>query len=636
MPMHADVVLCSAPVMSVVRPSVGIGVLHAALAERGYRVATLHLNLDFADAIGIDLNEALAERTPAHLLIGDWVFAGCVGRPGPALAVARHEREIASLLARRAIRGVPRLRETVAAPFVAAAAAKILARRPRIVGFGTMFQQTMASLAIAQAVKAADPSIIVVFGGANCHGPMGAALLRTYPQIDRVFTGEADTAFPDFVDAALRGIGDRDAVAGQQYRHGGVADAPPLRALDRVPIPDYADYFAQLATLGEAGRIAPSLPFEASRGCWWGQKHHCTFCGLNAEGIVFRAKSPQRVLDEIAELSARHGIGRFTASDNILAPAHLEGVMRPLAAQPVEGRSLFYEIKANLNEAQTALLADAGVTQVQPGIESLSDDVLAIMRKGVDALRNLRLMRNCREFGIGVIWSILHGFPGEPAHAYDAMAALVPLIEHLPPPMGLSALRLDRFSPNYEEAERLGFRDVRPAIAYRALHDAPPAVISELAYFFEGRAEGAAPESALARLRGAVAQWKARWGGGTPPRLVFARLERGMLVQDTRAIAASDLHYLDPAAAALADRLRNPAHLTAAVAAVAEDHGDDAAGSAMRLLRDRQFIVVRGETALSLLVEGGRSRTQAASADPFGGIAPRGLASASAAAGAAS
>lgn len=621
--MHADIVLCSAPVMSVVRPSVGIGVLHAALAARLYRVETLHLNLDFANAVGIDLNEQLAERTPAHLLIGDWLFAACVGRPGPALAVARHEREIAGLLARRAIGGVPRLRDNVAPSFVAAAAEKILARRPRIVGFGTMFQQTMASLAIAKAVKAADPSIVVVFGGANCHGPMGGALLRTYSQIDRVFTGEADTAFPDFADAVLRGIGDADAVAGQLYRGGGIADAPPLRALDRVPIPDYSDYFVQLATLDEADRIAPSLPFESSRGCWWGQKHHCTFCGLNAEGIVFRAKSSQRVLDEMAELSARHSIGRFTATDNILAPAHLEGVMRPLAATPVADRSLFYEIKANLNEAQTALLADAGVTQVQPGIESLSNDVLAIMRKGVDRLLNLRLMRNCREFGIGVIWSILHGFPGEPAEAYNAMADLVPLIEHLPPPTGLSALRLDRFSPNFEDAGRLGFCDVRPAIAYSALHDAPPEVVAELAYFFEGHAHGAATESDLSRLRAAVAQWKVRWCAPHLPGLVFARIERGMLVRDTRTLAASELHYLEPVAAALADRLRNPTRLAAALEAVAAEYGDDETKSAGWLLRDRHFIVVEGEKALSLLVEGGRYRAQASDDDPFGTVAPR-------------
>lgn len=624
--MRADVVLCSAPVMSVLRPSVGIGILHAALAARRYRVETLHLNLDFANAVGIDLNEELAERTPAHLLIGDWLFAPCVGAAGPAMAVARHEKEIASLLARRDIHGVPGLRDTVAPPFVAAAAGKILERRPRIVGFGTMFQQTMASLAIAGAVKRADPTIVIAFGGANCHGPMGAALLRTYPQIDRVFTGEADTVFPDFVDAWLRGIGDADAIAGQLHRTGGEPDGPPLRDLDRVPVPDYDDYFDQLARLDEADRIAPSLPFESSRGCWWGQKHHCTFCGLNAEGIVFRAKSSDRVLAEMAELSARHGIGRFTATDNILSPAHIDGVMRPLAAAPVEDRSLFYEIKANLGEAQTELLADAGVVQVQPGIESLSDEVLSIMRKGVDRLLNLRLMRNCREFGIEVIWSILHGFPGEPADAYDDMAALVPLIEHLPPPTGLSPLRLDRFSPNYEDAERLGFRNVRPATAYAALHRGPPEVIADLAYFFEGRAVGAASDADLHRLRAAVAEWKARWRSPHRPMLVFARVDEGMLVKDTRAIAGSELHYLDPIAAALADRLRNPANLGQAVQSLAAAHGDAAARTAAQTLLDRRLILVHGQKALSLLVEGGRVRQRAGGRDPFGAVAPRPIA----------
>jgi hypothetical protein len=96
-----------------------------------------------------------------------------------------------------------------------------------------------------------------------------------------------------------------------------------------------------------------------------------------------------------------------------------------------------------------------------------------------------------------------------------------------------------------------------------------------------------------------------------------------MLVKDTRTLAASELHYIEPAAAALADRLRNPAHLAAAVKAVAADHGDDVARSASRLLRDCHFIVVHGEKALSLLIEGGRCRVQAGGEDPFGTIARR-------------
>jgi radical SAM superfamily enzyme YgiQ (UPF0313 family) len=70
------------------------------------------------------------------------------------------------------------------------------------------------------------------------------------------------------------------------------------------------------------------IPFESARGCWWGAKHHCTFCGLNGSAMRFRAKSPQRVLSELADLARRHHSFRFEAVDNILEPRYLKDLSR--------------------------------------------------------------------------------------------------------------------------------------------------------------------------------------------------------------------------------------------------------------------------------------------------------------------
>ena len=123
---------------------------------------------------------------------------------------------------------------------------------------------------------------------------------------------------------------------------------------------------------------------------------------------------------------------------------------------------LFYEVKANLKKAQVRLLRDAGVRVIQPGIESFSNDVLARMRKGVRGLQNIQLLKWCKEFGITPQWNLLWGFPHEPPEEYARMAALLPLLTHLTPPQTASAIRIDRFSPNFDRAEALGFADVQP------------------------------------------------------------------------------------------------------------------------------------------------------------------------------
>ena len=79
----------------------------------------------------------------------------------------------------------------------------------------------------------------------------------------------------------------------------------------------------------------------------------------------------------------------------------------------------FWEVKANLTHEQVHLLRNAGVKQVQPGIESFSDRVLKIMRKGVTAFRNVELLKWCKEYGVKPYWNLLYGFPGETVEDYE-------------------------------------------------------------------------------------------------------------------------------------------------------------------------------------------------------------------------
>ncbi len=89
------------------------------------------------------------------------------------------------------------------------------------------------------------------------------------------------------------------------------------------------------------------LPYEAGRGCWWGEKHHCTFCGINGQGMVFRQKSPDKVIAEFREITRRHGLPRVCMVDNIMPHRYFQTLV-PRLGQEVPALHLFYEQKANL------------------------------------------------------------------------------------------------------------------------------------------------------------------------------------------------------------------------------------------------------------------------------------------------
>jgi ribosomal peptide maturation radical SAM protein 1 len=568
-PRRLDLLLVAMPWETVLMPSIRLGLLKAVCERAGFACAARHFNVDAMEhffcasrapgrsddeAIGPDDYQAIAERTRSGL--GDWIFAApplrdpAAFEPDPYLALMRGsadpEWQAQADLALR-------LRE-LAPPFVEAKAREVVACRPRVLGLTLSFGQTTASLALARRVKALDPSIRVIVGGAACEGPMGIALLRAFPQIDAVVRGEADRVLPDLLRNLVDG-GPLVRRPGLCFRDGDAVVAEPpqvLRAadLDALPVPDFDDYFTRLAGSSFRAQINEqiALPFEASRGCWWGQKHHCTFCGLNGDGIAFRCKSAGRAVDEIATLAHRHRVLRIQVLDNIIATEHLRELLPRLRDRGAD-LSLFWETKSNLTRAQVVALRDAGARSIQPGIESLSTPILSLMRKGVTALQNIRLLKWCATLGVLPVWNFLYGFPGEPEDEYARMAALVPALGHLAPPSGLRRLCVDRFSPYFEDPGHFGIELLGPEVDYRTMLPVDAATAADLAYQFAFRhRDGRDPERYVTPLREAVDAWCTHWHPGRS--LVYRRGPGFLSIIDRRPGMAGSVSDFGPLEAA--------------------------------------------------------------------------------------
>ena len=147
-----------------------------------------------------------------------------------------------------------------------------------------------------------------------------------------------------------------------------------------MPTPDFDPFFEQRAD-GPVSGVVPTLLAETARGCWWGERSHCTFCGLNGATMAFRSKSPERVVDELAYLRDRYGVR--SVQHRRRHPRHAllqDGV--PMLAEADLGLELFWEIKANLTDRQSASSATPASPTSSPAIESLNDHVLELMRKG--------------------------------------------------------------------------------------------------------------------------------------------------------------------------------------------------------------------------------------------------------------
>jgi hypothetical protein len=155
-----------------------------------------------------------------------------------------------------------------------------------------------------------------------------------------------------------------------------------------------------------------------------------------------------------------------------------------------------------------ALLAAAGVHRVQPGLESMSDHVLKLMRKGTTTLQNVQLLKWCREYGVRAEWNLLYGFPGERPEDYEAIDRLLDAIWFLDPPGGYGPVRLDRFSPYHADPAGHGMVNVRPMGPYRYLYPFATDALMRIAYYFDyDHADGRDPLSYAGRVVDRVRDW---------------------------------------------------------------------------------------------------------------------------------
>jgi ribosomal peptide maturation radical SAM protein 1 len=510
-------------------PSIQLGTLATVLKSHEINAKCHYLNLNFASIIGFPSYETLCEQ---QALIGEWLFSRLLFRDNP-----QHSKYLTTFkplcdrigqLTGAGIAHLQEIEERIAPQFLTWASTSIDWGRYEVIGFTSMFHQNIASVTLAKLIKDLYPNVKIVFGGANYDGEMGREYFRAFPWIDYAVTGEGEVAFPALVKHIQAGGGSDKLPSGVMARRGQVIHYEPNPALfsdfHLMGCPDYDDYFEQLAVVNPpaAEDFSRILLYESARGCWWGEKHHCTFCGLNAQSMKFRAKKPEQVLDELRYLSTRYHATRFRFVDNIIDMGYIDSVFGKLAEERYD-LDIFIETKSNLPKRQIQTLAQGGVKVMQPGIESLSDATLREMDKGVSPMQNLVCLKWSRYYNVHISWNILLGFPKETPEDYRKQIALIPSIMHFPPPESVGQFWLERFSPYFTKPDRYGIRITGPGVAYSYVYDPSRIDLGKVAYDFEYELEHRVDPGLVQELMDLTDQWKRRAASADKPFLYYVK-----------------------------------------------------------------------------------------------------------------
>ena len=484
-----QIALVNMPFSYAKYPSIQLGTLSALLKSNGIPVDCHHLNVRFAHLIGVELHESICEK---RALFGEWLFSSLLFRDNQKRAeYPRTFKPVFEQLSHECGKPIGYFEEMatrIAPQFLTWALTSINWGQYKLVGFTSTFDQNVASLTMAKLIKDLYPDVTIVFGGANFDGEMGLEHFRAFPFINHVVVGEGEESFLPLVRQVLDGK-KGDYPNGVTSRQGDKIVLTPNESLfsdfAKTGPPDYDDYYALLAELGQTAQgLDRILLYEGSRGCWWGKKHHCTFCGLNAQSIKFRAKAPGQVLQEMADLSQRYDAVRFRLVDNIIDMGYIDNLFGKLAEDHCD-LDVFIETKSNLQKRQIKALAAGGVKCMQPGLESLSLNQLRAMDKGVTPMQNIVCLKWSLYYHVMVSWNILLGFPGETNEDYQRQLDLIPSLLHLQPPEATGKFWLQRFSPYFTRPHEYGIHITGPGMAYEYVYDTRQVDLKKIAYDFE-------------------------------------------------------------------------------------------------------------------------------------------------------
>ena len=388
----------------------------------------------------------------------------------------------------------------------------------------SMFQQHMANLALANYVKDRNPSVCVVMGGPNLDA--ASEWVHEIPTIDYALRGDGLVSIVQLIRCLLdHNTNEIQHIPGLYYKgrpfHGETHGEN--RSLTEPLLLDYHAYLHSLREHFPDGSVQPVLFLETSKGCWWADKVKCTFCDCfnhHTEFEPMEASCAVRYINTMLN-EYQEECQYFWAVDAAIPKDYCHTVL-PFINKGKKAE-LFYEVRAELNEAQIKSLAEANVCMVQSGIEALHTDLLRFMKKGTTVFTNLAFLMNTCLDGVSVLWNLLAGIEGETLFHYKAVLGQIDRLRHLYPPTGMWPISYDKYSDYVRRNERYQVEVVPDTRVLTYLYPFREETLQKMAYFYQNvKPEKTYPYQimkAIGHINKKIGQWTKLWKENQMPML---------------------------------------------------------------------------------------------------------------------
>ncbi|MBN1804321.1 MAG: radical SAM protein [Sedimentisphaerales bacterium] len=307
----------------------------------------------------------------------------------------------------------------------------VLENEPELIGFSIMYpKQVVFTLALAKFIHSANPFIAgygketanpkIILGGAMISALQAEDILSICPFIEAVFDGEGEDGLKMLCEG-----GHFSEIPGLIYRaKGNIVRNRKTEtiSLAKVPLPEFADFNLNMYLSPE-----PVVPVAFSRGCKW---RKCRFCAHNFSYSGYRKRNTVQFVEYLSRLKNESGIRHFYFADQYIDAADIKN----LAEEIVKNRlDIFYHIMGrptdDYNPEIFEKLFKSGCRWISWGIESGSQRLLDICRKGTNVESLHRIVRDSNKAGISNLLMLIFGLPTSTEEDFNGTIKLLDDLE---------------------------------------------------------------------------------------------------------------------------------------------------------------------------------------------------------------
>lgn len=291
-----------------------------------------------------------------------------------------------------------------------------------VIAISCLCSSLLTVLPAVQKLKEIHPEKIIILGGPGASG-LADRILKYFPSVDIVVKGEGEVTIVDLMNKMTNGS--LKTVEGISYiEKDEIFNNPPrkrIENLDEIPFPAYHK-------LDFDKYVTNERPFPVgiitARGC----PFKCTFCDVAPMwGREVYTRSIENVIEEIKFLYEKYNqkISGFEDDTFVLSKKR---VLKFCSEFKKEELDIKWGCHGRIDLMDTNLMKnmyESGCNQIYYGIESGSNRILDIIKKGFKIEKALKVVTESKKFFEDVTASFMWGFPFETrTDMYDTIIAM--------------------------------------------------------------------------------------------------------------------------------------------------------------------------------------------------------------------